>query len=182
MSTLLDDQLFAASHDHDPKTILRINEAKIDFNEGIKQLNQGRTLLVVMANFSLIGGGLGLFLNPYEVSTEDILLETGVLVAIYGVCAWLYPRQPVLYLGIAIAVYVLFAVLAAAIDPATLGQGWIWKIIIAVGTFRAVIGWRQVQQKERELVQIGVPASEPRTAKRSLKPIPRTPQRISIGR
>jgi hypothetical protein len=124
-----------------------------------QQLNSARTTLIVIGVLTLVVNVIFMALIPGQIRSElakngQVLPEeamavaTGIAMAIQGifvllgvlfiVLGTLVKRFPVPCTLTALVLYILAALVTAAIDPTTLLQGIIIKVIIVVALFKAV--------------------------------------------
>lgn len=176
MADLLDQEFIGATHDDDPKTILRINELKLEFNDSIKKVKQGRFVIFALVLLTLVSAILGWFSNPYDATKGEILIEGFIFLGLYAAFGFFLPKNPTLYLALGLSVYILYQVLVAFVDPSTIFSGLLIKIIVLVGLIRGLLGAREVLEYGGQLNKLGVTRQSITAAQQSLKPIPRTPQ------
>ena len=78
-TTLLDDDLRPSLSNLTNEQIAEINLEKINLTDHLDNFRMGRHVLIVLAIFAIIGMVLGLVANPYEVNSEDNIIEGVVL-------------------------------------------------------------------------------------------------------
>lgn len=104
---------------------LQKKELKSETN---KQLNRGRIALFLVAGLYLLTGiWEGFFIAGHELIFG--IIDWAVAGIFLGLGLWSY-RQPLIAMIVGLSVYALIILLLAMIDPSTLYQGIIWKILI----------------------------------------------------
>jgi hypothetical protein len=124
-----------------------------------QQLKSARTTLIAIGVLSVVVNLIMMALLPDQVkkaleengqgqNQQALTIATGVAMAIQGcflalgvvfiICGILVNRFPVVCTVSSLVLYVLAALATAALDPSTLAQGIVIKIIIVVALFKAV--------------------------------------------
>lgn len=91
-----------------------------------KRVKSARTTLYVMAGISFIFG-LILFFNDLDIAA---LFADLILCIIYLCLAYWSKQKPVMALLLGLLLFLTTMILSALIDPSTLLQGFLWKILI----------------------------------------------------
>jgi len=182
-SNLLDDDLTGEHQNWDPRTITKINDAKIEINDHLKKIKQGRLVLFALAGFSLLGiVSARYYITSSGVIQEDVLIEGIVLIVIYLGAALYFPRNPLVSLAVGLSVFGLVHILSAIVEPASLYQGIVIKSIFLYGLLRGVFSAQTIRRQVTALQHYGVPRRETEEALRKLKPLRKTPRRINVER
>lgn len=175
-TTLLDDDLRPSLSNLTNEQIAEINLEKINLTDHLDNFRMGRHVLIGLAILAIIGMVLGLVANPYEVNSEDIIIEGVVLCGLYALCALLMTRKPLLAMALGAGIYTCVVALTALVDPSTVFSGIIIKIVIVIGFFRGFRGYFDAKMSGDKLRKLGVPEQEVLTALRKIQKIPRTPR------
>ena len=172
---ILDEGFSGGKTELSEESISQINLTKIDINENIKHIKNGRTALIVLGVFAIISIAIGSFYNPYEASFMEIIIEAGILAAIYAGCAIGVKFNPRNALIIGFSFYMLVQLLYLFVDATTLYKGLIVKIIIIYFLVKAMSASFQYRKDLEKLYRLGVPMNEIEMAK-NLETIPKTPR------
>lgn len=165
----------AASHDNDKKTILRINEKKMEFNESIKKIGHGVGVAFLVAALTVVYN-IYLYATNEEVGLGPYILVEGAFGAALFVSVGLFAkRNPSLWMTIGLGFYLAYQVLLIVLDPATVANGLIMKGIIIYGLGRGFLGARNLKKEERALKEMGVSPREVNQALKNLEELRRTP-------
>jgi len=189
---ILDAQAIGGSSpEFDPKTITRINDAKIEANDNLRRMLMGRWVLIVLILLNVFSLYVA-FNSLYEsigtpgtsTSLSPQVLAGGIKVLLISaiftvlplvVLAIIFRVNPILCLALALGFYLLGQVISFL-------NGGAWAVIQGYGVKAAIITaltvplycgirWRQAAKKLREL---GVPPSELIQLTKKLKPLGRT--------
>lgn len=175
-NAILDDELYLDPANLDAQSIKKINLIKVDTNENIKNVKHGRTALIALAIMTVLGVIFGMYMNPYEASTAEIIGEGVVLIFLYSACAIGVHYRPRVALITGLVVYLLVLFLYVMADTANLYRGIIIKGVIIYYLYQAIRNATDLQRNLEKLRSMGVPAEELENA-RKLDDIPRTRQR-----
>lgn len=157
---ILDDQLDFHSGDFDNKTIAQINLLKIDANECVKHIQEGRKTLFGLCVLTILGIFISIGLGNEYATDSEIILEGLILLGIYGSCALLVSKNPRVTLLIAFIVYVLMILLTAIVDVESIFSGIIIKALIFFFVGRAIISAFKLQKIVAKLRRLGVSRQE----------------------
>ena len=160
----------------DAETITKINLAKIEADDLIKKVRNGRLALIVLSVFSIISIFLtSLVANPTGASNFEIIIEGVVMAALYGLCALGVQFKPKVALIAGLSIYVIVILLSGLIDPKYIISGVLWKIVIIYFLAQAIASAFKLKKFSDKLFQLGVPLYELDLIKK-LKYLPRTPR------
>lgn len=171
---ILDDGLTVDNREYDSKTIVQINDAKIQLGEDLNNIIAGRTTLFALFGLSVLGLIIGWFTNEYDDVFVGAIIEFIILGSLYLLIGYLVPRQPLLYLSLGAALYMLVQIGNAIIMPETIFAGVAIKIAVIFGFFKGFSGAISMRSTREKLRSFGIPEAEIKQAVRTLKPIPRT--------
>jgi hypothetical protein len=117
-------------------------------NEKSTALNRGRSALFVIVGLYVLAGIYEAFLAPWHQMIFGII--DWIVAAIFlGLAIWSY-RQPFPAMVTGLCLYVLIILLLAAIDPATLFQGIIWKILVTMYLVYGIQNARKEQNAKKQ--------------------------------
>ncbi len=177
MSDILLDRGLAGARpgNADPKTVVRINDLKLEANEQIMKVKYGRYVLYFLSVMNLLYG-FGIVLiaeGGYRDWTP--LLGVGFVAGLYLAAAGITYRRVVPGLLFGLSLYVLDHGLVMMEDPTKAFEGLLVKIGILTGFGVAILGWYRLATCLQQLRAVGVPEEELSDA-RKLRELPRTPQ------
>ena len=130
MDEILDDDL---SRDLSKITLSeekRINIAKSDVNSYLKDMRQGRNVLIFLLVVTVISY---LFLHGQAIDGEDgmaVIIEGIVGAAIFGLCLFGLYHKPRIALSVALVTYIVSHLLVAIMDPSMIIRGILLKIVV----------------------------------------------------
>lgn len=178
---LLDEGLLRnPTPEWDQKTITRINDIKIDINDHLKKMKQGRIVLWALAGLSCVGIFLSSYFNLADASPMEIALEGAVLMVLYIGAALMFKSRPVLALSIGLGIYVVYQLLTAMVLPESLIRGILIKVVILYGLGRAISSASELKGLVERLRKYGVPREELDKLMTTLEPIRKTPRPIRL--
>ncbi len=160
----------------DGETITQINLAKIEADDLIKKVRNGRVALIVLSAFSIFSIFLtSMVANPTGASNSEVILEGLILAALYGLCALGVQFNAKMALIAGLAIYVIIILLSGLIAPSFILSGILWKIIIIYFLATAISSAFKLKKYSDKLFRLGVPLYELELIKK-LKYLPRTPR------
>lgn len=176
---ILDTQAHFNADNLDSKTRIKISDAIIEVNDQLKKVKFGRYLLFGLAVINFFIPLLSLITS--DNITPDVLygsaLILGIVVLPFVIFGILYPRNPLIFLSLGLAVYLVFLVLGSMLTGGGVANGFAWKAgtLTAFGvTLYGVSVWKR---NLLQLKELGYPASSVAEAQKKLKPIPRLKKR-----
>ncbi|MBC6996692.1 hypothetical protein QWY85_02155 [Neolewinella lacunae] len=171
---ILDDGFQNAEPEFDPKTITRINDLKIEINDHLKKMLQGRYTLIALVALSFLAIAVTLVVGNPAVTTTDIIVEGAILVVFYAGLAFLVKYNPLLAFSLGLGLYILYQLLTGIVDPSSIVKGWLIKIVVIIALSRAIHGAVEAKKLLQKLRDMGVPRRETDIVFNELQPIPRT--------
>jgi len=126
------------------------HEADFSMEGYDKHIRNARILLFVMAGLSLL-----LLVNAAPFNTIARIIAGGIIVVFAGVFAALAfwtKKRPYTAILCALIFYVFLIVCAAFLDPTTIFQGWVLKIIIII---LLILGLRNGRESQNMMDAFG---------------------------
>ncbi len=158
---LLDDNLFNGNTPQlDAATVKKINLLKIEVNDNIKKVQYARYVFVGLCLLAVVGMIIGIGTNEYGLKPAWIVGEAVIMIILYGTCGALLPRKPMLWIGVGLAIYILFHLLVFIAMPASIVQGFLIKIVVLAGLISGLVAAGKLKKDLRELRMLGVPERE----------------------
>jgi len=154
LNDILDDQLDFNSGELDTKTITEINLLKIDANQCVKQIKEGRNALILLSFLTMLGSIISMVRGSEFGNSSEIIIEGIILVTIYAVCAAFVKKNPRASLLTAFIIYILIILLSALVDPSTIISGILIKglvIYFLLKGINAAFNLKKIIQKLRRL-------------------------------
>jgi hypothetical protein len=106
------------------------NEEEFSMKGYDKHIRNARILLFVLAGFTLL-----LLINAAPFDSPARIISGGIIVLFAGIFAGLAlwtKKKPYTAILCALIFYIALIGIAAIMDPTTIWQGWIWKIVIII--------------------------------------------------
>jgi hypothetical protein len=119
----------------------QINE--IDYNEAKRKINNAKYILFVIGGLNLI---LGFVLGFKMENSNAVIIESVIIAVIYvGLGFWCNSKPlPAIIAGLIL--YLTLIILNMIIDPITIIQGIIWKIVIIGAFIKGISAAREAQE------------------------------------
>ena len=155
---LLDDELARQTSPADESAIRKLNIESLDMK---KDIRNGRTALIVLAAFSVVAIGIGLYQFNSAIGGEDtdpasILIEGLVLVLIYAGAAWLVKANPKVALLVGFGIFILYQLIYAVMLPSTIYRGILLKIFIVYYMVKAIMASFKFETLREKYRQYGL--------------------------
>ncbi|MEP1034089.1 hypothetical protein [Ekhidna sp.] len=137
------------------KFLYRIKLKQDVVKDAEKKVRSVKTMLYILAGINLVAGFFFIFILDSELTFADGI---GFLITalIFIGCAIWVNRQPLMGVLAAFGFYLFIQVLATVVDPSTIFQGILLKIIIIVVFVKGINSARDAKKYRDQLTEMGV--------------------------
>ena len=160
-------------NDFDKETIKNINLTKIELNEAIHHVRQGRGAFIALIVLPLLALLILLANDPDFETMLGQIIQTGFLVVVYVSCLFGIRYNAKASLIIGFTIYALLIILDGLLDPRSLFEGILIKFFILFFMARGILAAFNIDKLLQKLSTLGVPSQELALVKQ-LKKLERT--------
>ena len=144
-----------------PEVIRKVNFLKIEANDSLKRLKQGRILLWVASAITIVGTIVRLNMaDAVPVSSWEVATDLAVSLVVYIGCIYWSFKKPLLAFSVALGYFFLVMALSALVDVSTLYSGIAFKLVFIIIMVRAILAARNVNRYANMLQKLGAPIVE----------------------
>lgn len=136
----------------------KINFLIIEANEMVQNIINGKTTIYVMIGLTFLATFVSLFSDsPY--TKEEVLLESGIVIALYGGMAFMARKTAKIAFILTLAIYLLFIIASAVVEPGSLFTGLIIKIMILYFLTKGILAAFKLEKYIQQLKEFGLSAN-----------------------
>lgn len=150
-----------ANHELTPEVIRKVNFLKIEANDRLNRLKQGRIVLWFALGWMLLGTIISWSMN-YE-SPEilwGIIIESALSIGVLVGCIIWSSKKPLWAFSTILVYFLLIWTLYALMDISTLTEGILFKLFFVAVLVRSIMAVRDVNRYSNKLEKLGAPVAE----------------------
>ncbi len=155
---ILDDDFTRESSPEDEAALRKLN---IESYDVLKDIRNGRTALLVLAGFAILGIAIGAYrimkdsAGLEHTDMTAVVIEGIVMLLLYCSAAWLVKNNPKAALSAGLGLFIVYHLFYAVILPGSLFRGILLKLVIIYFLVKAVIAGFKFDKLQEQFRQYG---------------------------
>ncbi|GAB4252078.1 MAG: hypothetical protein Kow0027_16500 [Saprospiraceae bacterium] len=144
-----------------PEVIRKVNFLKIEANDRLKRLKQGRIILWVASAIMVVSGIVSLNMrDEVPVSVWEVAIDLAVSLGVFIGCIYWSFKKPAWAFSVALGYFLLVMAISAMVDVSSLYTGIAFKLVFIIILVRSIMAARDVNRYANILQKLGAPMAE----------------------